>query len=150
MILESASISKIEDENIKKIFDAYPQNLRNKLFKLRSIIIRTAIESDEINDLVETLKWSEPSYLAKNGSTVRLGIKKSDLMQYGIYFHCKTKLVDTFKELYGDLFKYEGNRAIIFDENDIVPKEALSHCIFLSLHYKKLKDLPLLGAQPKV
>jgi hypothetical protein len=36
--------------------------------------------------------------------------KKANPEQYAMYFHCKTKLVDTFKELYRDVFKFEGNR----------------------------------------
>ena len=72
----------------------------------------------------------------KVGSTVRISEKKPD--QVAMYFHCKTKLVETFKELYGGAFKFEGNRAIVFDVEDTIPVEALKHCIQLSLTYKKL------------
>ena len=58
-------------------------------------------------------EWGEPSYLVKGGSTIRMDWKKANPEQYAMYFHCKTKLVDTFKELYQDVFKFEGNRAII-------------------------------------
>ena len=72
--------------------------------------------------------------------------KESTPNQYFMYFHCKTKLVDTFKELYSDKFIFEGNRAIIFNKNDEIPIDALKHCILLSLTYHKNKHLPLLGA----
>ena len=115
---------------------------------LRKLIIQAAIESNELDELTETLKWGEPSYLTKVGSTVRLGWKKATPAQYMMYFHCKTKLIDTFKELYGDTFRYEGNRAILFQCNDQIPEKALVHCVLLSLTYKEIKDLPMLGAQP--
>ena len=54
----------------------------------------------------------------------------------------RTSLVDTFREIYSDTFRYEGNRAIVFWETDAVPTEALKHCIALSLQYHKLKHLP--------
>jgi hypothetical protein len=62
-----------------------------------------------------------------------------------MYVHCQTKLVDTFKELYRDVFKFEGNRAIVFDEDDEIPVDELKHCIFLSLTYHSRKNLPMLG-----
>lgn len=71
--------------------------------------------------------------------------KKLKLNQYAMYFHCKTKLVDTFKELYKDKFTFEGNRAIVFNINDKVSVNELKHCISLSLTYHKIKHLPLLG-----
>jgi len=39
--------------------------------------------------------------------------KASKPNQYALYFHCKTTLVDTFKELYSDVLTFEGNRAIV-------------------------------------
>lgn len=87
----------------------------------------------------------EPSYLTKSGSTIRMDWKKSDPKQYAMYFHCKTKLVDTFKEIYRDKFNFEGNRAIVFSEDEEVPIEELKHCIALSLTYHSKKHLPMLG-----
>ena len=66
---------------------------------------------------------------------------------YALYFNCKTTLVETFEALYGNLFCYEGNRAIIFTRLELIPVKQLKHCIGLSLQYHHLKHLPLLGAQ---
>jgi len=144
----SLNLDKIENSEVEAVFEQYPDHLREKIFFLRRQIILTATESEKIKMLEETLKWGEPSYLTKTGSTIRLGWKKSVPQQYRMYFHCKTKLIDTFKELYGDIFKYEGSRAIIFEMDEIIPEQALRHCILLSLNYKNIKNLPLLGAQP--
>ena len=114
--------------------------------RLRELIFDVAEGNPDIGDLQETLKWGEPSYLADEGSTVRIGWKESRPEYYAIYFNCNTKLVDTFREVYSDLFNFEGNRAIVFHKEDKVPTRALEHCILLSLQYHKIKHLPLLGA----
>ena len=120
--------------------------MRKKLLFLRQLILDSAAETEGVSKLQETLKWGEPSYISKNGSTVRIGWKKCNPTQYAVFFHCKTTLVDTFKEIYRDTFKFEGNRAIIFNETDDIPIEALKHCVSLSLTYHSRKHLPMLGA----
>ena len=134
------------NKQVAEVFNNYPESVRPILLDLRTLIFQTAEENSPIGQLEETLKWGEPSYLAKDGSTIRLGWKDSTPDQFGIYFHCQTKLVDTFRALYGNLFYFEGNRAIIFNINDGVPREELQHCILLALTYHKRKHLPLLGA----
>jgi len=139
-----AEIKLIRNTEVQKVFDSYPCDVREKLLYLRSLIIQTANNSKIIKNLEETLKWKEPSYLTKIGSTIRLGIVKSNQNQYAIFFNCKTKLVDTFRELYSDVFTFEGNRAIIFNKDEVVPIEELKHCILLSLTYHKIKHKPVL------
>jgi len=134
---------KFESIKVSDIFDSYPDAQSEKLLFLRQLIFKVA---SEINvALEETLKWGEPSYLSKNGSTVRIAWRKSKPTQYGIFFNCKTTLVETFKEVYREEFTFEDNRAIIFELGDSVPVEALKHCITLSLTYHKVKHLPMLG-----
>ena len=115
--------------------------------QLRQIILDTAESIDLIDKVVETLKWGEPSYLVKKGSTVRMDWKKKQPEQYAVYFKCTSKLVPTFKELYNGVFNFENNRAIIFKLEDEIPEKELAHCIALALTYHKLKHLPLLGAK---
>ena len=138
-------MSKIENKEVEKVFDNYPKEIRKKLMLLRKLVIDTASEIESVKRLEETLKWGEPSYLTKGGSTIRMDWKKSKPDQYAMYFNCKTKLVDTFKERYKDEFKYEGNRAIVFHKNDSIPINELKHCILLSLTYHSIKNLPMLG-----
>jgi hypothetical protein len=137
--------NKIENPAVAEVFKKYPKPMRQKLMFLRKCILETASESSEKIELEETLKWGEPSYLAKGGSTIRVDWKKSNPFQYVMYFHCQTKLVDTFKELYRDKFKFEGNRAIVFHENDEIPVDELKQCILLALTYHSRKHLPILG-----
>jgi len=139
-------MNEIENHEVADVFSSYPKHMRQKVMFLRQLVLDTASESEGIGKLEETLKWGEPSYLTKSGSTIRVGWKKSKPDQYAMYFHCKTKLVDTFKELYRDKLKFEGNRAIVFEMGDSIPIEELKHCVALSLTYHSIKHLPMLGA----
>ena len=133
------------NSTIKQKFNAYPDHIAVLLYNIRDIIFDVA-EHDGITDLAETLKWNEPSYVSKIGSTIRFDWKEKHPEQYCIYFNCKTSLIETFKEVYGDTFVYEGNRAIVLSIKQDVPYKELAHCISMSLRYKKIKHLPLLGA----
>jgi hypothetical protein len=125
-------------------FKSYPTKIAPKLKYLRELVLETASEL-ELENLEETLKWGEPSYLAKKGSTLRMDWKAKNPNQYAMYFKCTSKLVETFKKIHSDTFKYEKNRAIIFNLDDKVPKEALKECIRATLTYHNVKHLPLLG-----
>lgn len=140
------TIDDIKQTDVKHTFQLYPVAIQKKLLLIRQLILEVAEENDEVDKLEETLKWGEPSYLNKNGSTIRIAWKKSTPNEFGIYFNCKTRLIETFKEIYRDTFTYEGKRAITFKLDQEIPTEQLKHCILLSLNYHKLKNLPLLGA----
>ena len=126
-------------------FKSYPENIKEKLEYLRDLIINTASEIETIHEIEETLKWGEPSYLVKKGSTIRMDWKLKAPNQYAMYFNCNTNLVETFKAVYGDLFKYEKNRAILFDLEEEIPRKELKECIEMALKYHLLKDKPFLG-----
>lgn len=138
-------MSEFNNKDVEKVFNNYPEKIREKLMLLRKLVIEIAEDTDGVKSLEETLKWGEPSYLTKGGSTIRMDWKKSKPDQYAMYFNCKTKLIDTFKERYKDEFKYEGNRAIVFHKNDTIPVNELKHCILLALTYHSIKNLPMLG-----
>lgn len=131
--------------DVEKHFDDYPEPFRTKLLFLRQLIFQVAASTEGVGELEETLKWGEPSYVTsqtKSGSTVRIDWKPSQPNEYAMYFHCKTTLVDTFKEIYGNRFEYSGNRAIIFKEYDKIPVNALSDCIAMALTYHLRKRKP--------
>ena len=58
------------------IFNNYPDFVRGKMLNLRDLIIKTARELEEITHIEETLKWGEPSFLTKKGSTFRNLLRK--------------------------------------------------------------------------
>ena len=134
-----------QNPQVESKFQSYPEEVQSKLKYLRNLIIETASENDNIKELEETLKWGEPSYLVKKGSTIRIDWKAKTPGQYAMYFKCTSKLVPTFQEIYGDIFKYEKTRAILFDLNDEVPEKELKECIALALKYHLVKNKLLLG-----
>jgi len=135
---------KINPE-VELIFDNYPDFVRDKMLKLRELVIETADEEDTITILEETLKWGEPSYLTKIGSTIRMDWKSKSPKQYAMYFQCTSRLVETFKLIFKNTFDYEGKRAIVFQIDDELPIDELRYCIKAALTYHKVKHLPTLG-----
>ncbi len=130
---------------VEEVFNTYPKLVRSRIEYLRKLILKTAEEIEGIRTIEETLKWGEPSYLVKKGSTIRIDWKKKKPRQYAMYFKCTSKLVETFKVVYKDTFNYEGNRAIVFELNGKVPQTELKKCITAALTYHTVKQLPLLG-----
>ena len=143
---EMFNCEKIDMElSVKKKFDSYPKDVNIQLKSIRALIFKVA-KQDGIDEITETIKWGEPSYISKIGSTIRFDWKAKSPQQFCIYFNCKTMLVETFRELYGQTFTYEGNRAIVFKLGRSLPVSELAQCLSMSLRYKKIKHLELLGA----
>jgi len=131
---------------VKDVFNNYPSFIKHQLLHLRELVVKVASKIDGLEKLEETLKWGEPSYLTKYGSTVRMDWKEKNPEQFAIYFKCTSSLVPTFKTIYKDKFNFEGNRAIVFKLNDKISDTELKHCISMALTYHKIKHLPLLEA----
>lgn len=133
------------DPRVEAIFANYPDFVRDKLQFLRALVIETAKETEGVEKLEETLKWGEPSFVTKNGSTLRMDWKEKTPDQYAMYFQCTSRLVDTFRLVFDQKFQYEGNRAIVFQLNQKIPESELKECIKASLTYHKVKELVTLG-----
>ena len=54
-------------------------------------------------------------------STIRIDWKKSEPTRYAMYFHCRTNLVERFRAMFPRELTYEGNRRIVFGEDDKIP-----------------------------
>ena len=130
---------------VAKVIATYPIKIQKKINQLRNLVFEAASEIPNLSKIEETLKWGEPSYLVKNGSTIRIAWKQSAPDHFAIYFNCQTTLVDTFKELYRDQCPFEGNRAMLFHVDDVLPILVVKHCMKLALTYHRIKHLPLLG-----
>lgn len=139
------AITLQSDPRVKVKFAAYPDEIREKMEVLRSLIIETAEEVDSVTELEETLKWGEPSYLTSKGSTLRIDWKPKNPTVYSLYFKCTSKLVETFKELYSKELRFEKNRAIVIELNQELNRSILKKCIRAALEYHTVKALPQLG-----
>ena len=124
---------------------SYPDVVRDKMLHLRKLVEETAKEVSEITELEETLKWGEPSFLTKDGSTLRMDWKEKTPDQYQMYFKCTSRLVETFKIVFGNQFDYEKSRAIIFKIDQEVPNKEIKKCIKATLMYHKVKGDIRLG-----
>ncbi len=133
------------DKTVADTFASYPGPAAKMLKQVRELILSTADELG-INKVEETLKWGEPSYLVKGGSTLRIAWKEKSPDQVSMYFHCQTRLVETFREIHPGTFEYDGKRAIHLPLGKKYSKAALRQCIQMALTYHKVKHLPLLGA----
>jgi hypothetical protein len=135
-------MKRFADRKVAGVFKAYPPVLRTKLMALRELLFEVAASTEGVGQLTETLKWGQPSYLTEqtgSGSTVRIDrLKGRD--GYAIYFHCQSRLVEVFREIYPETFTYEGKRAIVFEARERVPVRALGHCLGLALtHHLRVK-----------
>lgn len=138
-------LTRKTNPKVDEAFALYPKIVREKMQFLRALVIETAEETEGVHELEETLKWGEPSFLTKKGSTLRMDWKAKAPDQYAMYFQCTSRLVDTFRLVYGHTFQYEGNRAIVFQLNQTIPVSELKECIKASLTYHNVKNLETLG-----
>ena len=135
----------VSDSAVDAVFSSYPKPVKARLLALRPLILDTARTTGGVGTLQETLKWGQPSYLTPktgSGSTIRIDRVKSAANQYAVFFHCQTDLVETFRELYPEL-SYDGNRSILLNAEDDIPKTALRHCVALALTYHLNKRNPV-------
>lgn len=122
----------------QSVFHDLPKALAARLMTLRALILETADENPAIGPLEETLKWGEPAYLTsstKSGTTVRINRHKKQDNLYAFYVPCQTDLVERYKQLYGDILKFDGARAVVFDVDQEMPVDAVKHCLAMALTY---------------
>lgn len=136
------------DAQVSRVFAAYPAAAGRKLLALRELIFKTAAATAGVGVLQETLKWGEPAYVtaqSKSGSTVRINLVKGSSAtpdQFAIYFNCHTNLVETFRTLFPNEFRFEGQRALLFRLDENLPRDALAWCIAAALTYHLKKARP--------
>ena len=133
---------------VDAVLEAYPETVRPKMEALRTLVVETAEAMGSVAELEETLKWGEPSYIAKKGSTLRMDWKPKAPNQYALYFSCSTQLVPTFRTIFKNVLTFEGNRAIVLQLDEDIPVEILKICIATTLQYHSVKNKPFLGIDP--
>lgn len=119
-------------------YQSFPEALRDPLLELRRRIFDVAVATPAIGAVIETLKWNEPAYhpvRPRIGTTIRLGPLRNEPEAYALFVHCQTRLANTFRQLYPDTLRLDGERAVVFRLGEAVPTEALDHCIALALTY---------------
>ena len=133
-ILEEA----VKPESAKDSLRYLPETIRARLLVLRDIIQQAARDTEAVTGIVETVKWGQPSYLPRKprtGTTVRIGTLKTTPDTPALFFHCQTRLIETFRHLYPDSFAFEGNRAMLIPPDRPLPENEIRHCVSLALTY---------------
>jgi len=146
--LPMSKISKTKASNpsvpniVATRFAEYPKAIQKKSDYLRGLIYQVASEDPQIGEIEETLKWGQPSYLTSksgSGSTIRIDWRESVPQELVMFLNCRTSLVDTYRSIFPDVFRYEGSRALVITGADRIDrgekKEALMHCIRMALRY---------------
>ncbi|NNE35161.1 MAG: DUF1801 domain-containing protein [Rhodothermales bacterium] len=136
------SVESIDNPEVAAVFRRYPRELREKLLALRKLILETAEDTEGVGEIEETLKWGEPAYLTsqtKSGSTIRIGVKRTQPERAAIFFNCQTNLVESYRLWFADEFTFDGNRGIVFDADDDLPLQPLAICIAAALTYHRDK-----------
>ena len=121
-------------------FASYPPHVKPKMLALRELVLKTAAGTPGSGEIEETLKWGEPAYVTKNktGSTVRMDWKAKSPNTYALYFNCQTSLVESFRKMFPHDFQFEGNRALVFQLDENLPKDSVAFCVAASLtHHVK-------------
>ena len=109
--------------------------------EVRSLIFDTASRLPQVGIVSEMLKWNQPAFLTTqtgSGTTLRMG-ETRDGKKLGLYVHCQTTLIDTFRLHYPNQLEFEKKRAIILDPDISQIIEPLRHCIALALTYHSSK-----------
>ena len=132
------SRSRIGSPEVAAVFAGWPEPIRERALELRALIVEVAASIPEVGALEEALRWGEPSYLtsqSRAGTTIRIGWKAASPSQYCLLFHCQTSLVESFRDQYRHELRFAGNRAIVLDEHQDLPRAALRECIAAALTY---------------
>ncbi|MBK9441386.1 MAG: DUF1801 domain-containing protein [Comamonadaceae bacterium] len=118
-------------------FASYLPHVKSKMLALRELVLKTAAETPGAGEVEETLKWGEPAYVTKNktGSTIRMDWKAKSPNTYALYFNCQTSLVESFRRIFHHDFQFEGNRALVFQLDESLPKDSVALCVTASLTY---------------
>lgn len=128
----------ITNSQVQAAFEEYHPTMRDRLLTLRKLIFEVAEETEGVGKLEETLKWGQISYLTpetKSGTTLRIDAIPDNPSQVGMFVHCQTTLVDSFRQMFADTLDFEGTRCVKFDANGNMPEEAIKDCIEMALTY---------------
>ncbi|WP_069301190.1 DUF1801 domain-containing protein [Neptunicoccus sediminis] len=129
---------------VQAAFDTFAPEEREKLHVVRRLIFQCAV-AIEAGPVTETLRWGQPAYLVKRGSSLRLGIGKTG--QAAIFAHCQSSIISDFATVFGADFKLDGNRAVYLEKLGPEVLEKLQFLILHGLQYKRLPKARLTVAQ---
>lgn len=123
---------------LRSVIERYPEPAQIYAKNVRKLIYEIAADDPDIGHLTETLKWGEPAFLTsepKSGTTLRFDWKEKRPDKIGLFVHCNTTLVQTFRDMFADRLEFDGNRAIWLDLKAPPPEDILKIFIGRVLTY---------------
>ncbi|MDP5218307.1 DUF1801 domain-containing protein [Ruegeria sp. 2205SS24-7] len=126
-------MTQFQSPKVEDAFAAFPPSAQDGLLRLRDLIFDTAAQLPEPATLSEELKWGQPAYLTRKGTTIRLGVPKQ--AQFGLFVHCQTRLISEFSQTFPGTDRIEGTRAVLFDEVGEISPERHGWLIARALTY---------------
>ncbi len=127
-------MTPFQNTEVAAVFNGFPNSARKGLLHLRELVFLSAASDPEIASISEELRWGQPAYLCKTGSSLRLGIPKTG--GFALYVHCQTTLIRDFTELFPFGFSIEGNRAVHFQSVSGIDDEKITFLINAALRYR--------------
>ncbi len=128
---------QFHSDEVAQSYAIWPEEIRHKAINLRALIFEVCEATEGTGKLVETLKWNVPAYLTehpKSGTTLRLEVQ-AEAGTYGLFVPCQTSLIEQCRELYAEVFRYEKNRGLIFEVDEVLAEPELRHFIAMALTY---------------
>lgn len=122
--------------DVQAVFNSFAPQEQKALLNIRTILFDMAAETSGVGAIEETLKWGQPSYLTtkpKSGTTIRLGVPEKGCV--AMYVHCSTTVIESFRDVYADIYRTEGKRAVYFDLQEPLPEDAVKTLIHMALTY---------------
>ena len=128
------------DQQVSAFFDLLDPESRRNLLEIRSLIFAEAANLPDPADVEESLKWGEPSYrLAgrNRGKAVRINRHKSGMGKVAFFFHCRTGLIEQFREQLGDSVVFEGSRAVVLQGGPLLDADIVRHLVHQTFIYTR-------------
>ena len=116
----------------------YPEAVRERVLELRRLLYDVADEL-EVGAIDEKLRWGEPGFRVKGGTTVRLHCKHPASGKVGFFVPCSTDLAASYRARHPEL-EIEGDRVVWLPLEGPLPEEALRDCIALAWTYHRRRQ----------
>lgn len=124
------------DDPVKAAYAAFPAPQRALADMLRDLVLEVARETPGVGEIVETLKWGQPTFQTvrpKSGTPLRIGMTKDGGV--GLYVHCTTTVIRDYAATFPDSDRIDGNRGVLFKTKDDIAPDRLRLLIRHALTY---------------
>lgn len=114
-----------------------PVDLREHIDRLRALVHQVAFEEDAW-PLVEEIKWGQPSYRSPNGNeSTPVRLNWTDEGDAALLTHCQSTVIADFRTAFGDGFRFDGDRAVLFGPADALHEAEVAELIRHALTYRR-------------